>query len=336
MKKYGVVLLQLGGPDSLDAVEPFLYNLFRDPDIINFPMSFLFRKRLARIIARKRSPKIREHYQHMGGKSPILDLTEDQRRALEDKLNQTIDSKVVIAMRYWKPFTFEAIRELKHEGIQDVILLPLYPQYSVSTTGSSVNEWNRAVKAEQVEHWNVMVVQDYHTHPDFIAAFVDRINESLEKFPIEKRHEVYLVFSAHGTPTKLVRKGDPYKFQIEATVDEIMKTGKYTQPHTLCYQSRIGPEKWLEPFTDDTVERLAKEGVKHMIIIPVAFVSEHIETLFELDVEVREIAEKNGVEQFEVMPALNDHPKYIDALAHVTLDIINQQQPGPQKEMART
>jgi protoporphyrin/coproporphyrin ferrochelatase len=326
MKKYGIVLLQLGGPDSLDAVEPFLYNLFRDPDIINYPFSFLFRKRLARYIAKKRSPKIREHYHHMGGKSPILELTEAQGRALEEKLKETRPVKVVIAMRYWKPFTDEAIQQLKQKGITDVVLLPLYPHYSISTTGSSLNEWNRAVKRRQVGHWNVKIVREYPTHDDFIASFVDRINEALDRFPPDKRESVHLVFSAHGTPVKLVRKGDPYKFQIMDTVNAIMRQGMYKQNHTLCYQSRVGPEKWLEPFTDDTVERLAKESVKNMLIVPVAFVSEHIETLYELDVEVREIAEEHGVEQFEVMPALNDHPKYIDALADLTLSAITEKE----------
>jgi protoporphyrin/coproporphyrin ferrochelatase len=329
MNKYGIVLLQLGGPDSLDAVEPFLYNLFRDPDIINFPLSFLFRKRLARTIARRRSPKIRGHYDHMGGKSPILDLTRDQANALENKLKETIDCKVVIAMRYWKPFTEEAIAELKKEGIQDVVLLPLYPHYSSSTTGSSINEWNRAVKSERIVHWTVRQVREYPEHPDFIASFVERINEALSRFPEHKRGDVHLVFSAHGTPVKLVRQGDPYKYQIEDTYRAILRAGGYTQEHILCFQSRVGPEKWLEPFADETVERLAKEGVRNMLVIPIAFVSEHIETLFELNVEVREIAETHGVEQFEVMPALNDHPKYIQALADLALRAVGAKKSEP-------
>jgi protoporphyrin/coproporphyrin ferrochelatase len=327
MKKYGIVLLQLGGPDSLNAVEPFLYNLFRDPDIIDFPLSFLFRKRLAKFIAKKRSPKIRSHYHHMGGKSPILDHTEAQAKALGEKLKNSYNVKVVIAMRYWKPFTEDAVRELKKGGISDIILLPLYPHYSVSTTGSSMNEWNRVAKSEHIENWNVELVREYSTHPDYIEAFAARIHEGLNRFPQEKRNSVHLLFSAHGTPVKLVRRGDPYKYQIEDTVKAILRAGKYTQNHSLCFQSRVGPEKWLEPFTNATVERLAKEGIQNMLVIPVAFVSEHIETLFELNVEVREIAEQNGVEQFEVMPALNDHPKYIDALADLATSIINKKQP---------
>lgn len=326
MKKYGIVLLQLGGPDSLDAVEPFLYNLFRDPDIIDFPLSFLFRKRLAKFIAKKRSPKIRSHYHHMGGKSPILEHTEAQAKALEKKLRESFDVKVVIAMRYWKPFTEDAVKELKNEGLSDIILLPLYPHYSVSTTGSSMNEWNRVAKKEQIDNWQVDLVREYPTHPNYIESFIARIHEGLNRFPEEKRDSVHLLFSAHGTPVKLVRKGDPYKYQIEDTVKAIVRTGKYTQNHSLCFQSRVGPEKWLEPFTDDTVERLAKEGIKNMLLIPVAFVSEHIETLFELNVEVREIAEEHGVEQFEVMPALNDHPKYIDALADLAASVIHKKQ----------
>jgi protoporphyrin/coproporphyrin ferrochelatase len=322
MKKYGIVLLQLGGPDSLDAVEPFLYNLFRDPDIIDFPLSFLFRKRLARIISRKRSPKIREHYRHMGGKSPILELTEAQAKALEARLKDSIDARVYIAMRYWKPFTEEAVASLANDGITDVILVPLYPHYSSTTTGSSVNEWNRIVKRKPHYSFSTKLVREYPTHPSYIDSFIDRINEGLDRFPSEHRDEVFLLFSAHGTPVKLVRKGDPYKFQIEETVEAIMDRSKFPNPHTLSFQSRVGPEKWLEPFTDATVERLGKEGIDKMLIIPIAFVSDHIETLFELNVEVREIAEEHGMGQFEVMPALNDHPKYIEALADLTLTAI--------------
>jgi protoporphyrin/coproporphyrin ferrochelatase len=322
MKKYGIVLLQLGGPDSLDAVEPFLYNLFRDPDIIDFPLSFLFRKRLARIIARKRSPKIREHYRHMGGKSPILELTEAQAKALEARLKDTIDARVYIAMRYWKPFTEEIVASLARDGITDVVLVPLYPHYSSTTTGSSANEWNRVIKRKAHYSFNTKLVREYPTHPSYIDSFIDRINEGLDRFPAEHRDEVFLLFSAHGTPVKLVRKGDPYKFQIEESVKAIMERSKFPNPHTLSFQSRVGPEKWLEPFTDATVERLGKEGIDKMLIIPIAFVSDHIETLFELNVEVREIAEEHGIGQFEVMPALNDHPKYIEALADLTLAAI--------------
>jgi protoporphyrin/coproporphyrin ferrochelatase len=335
MKKYGIVLLQLGGPDSLDAVEPFLYNLFRDPDIIDFPLSFLFRKRLARVIAKKRSPKIQEHYRHMGGKSPILELTEAQARALEAKLTETIDAQVYIAMRYWKPFTEETIRLLRENKVTDVVLVPLYPHYSSTTTGSSVNEWNRVIKRNGFTGVNTKLVTEYPAYPSYIDAFIGRINEGLDRFPAGQRNDVFLLFSAHGTPVKLVRKGDPYKYQIEETVQAIMKRSKFSNPHTLSFQSRVGPEKWLEPFTDATVGRLGREGVKQMLIIPVAFVSDHIETLFELNVEVREIAEANGIGQFEVMPALNDHPKYIEALADLTLSAIGEESPRAELQTTR-
>ncbi len=330
MKKYGVVLLQLGGPDSLEAVEPFLYNLFSDPDIIDFPLSFLFRKRLARYIAKKRSPKIREHYHHMGGKSPILELTEGQARALETKLRESIDADVIVAMRYWKPFTEHAVEQIAQRRLTDIVLLPLYPHYSSTTTGSSVNEWNRILKRKRISDWNVRLVREYPTHPMYIDAFIARINEALGRFPSSERENINLLFSAHGTPTKLVRRGDPYKFQIEKTVKAVMERSGFRNPHTLSFQSRVGPEKWLEPFTDDTVKRLGREGVNQLVVIPVAFVSEHIETLFELNVEVREFAEENGIERFEVMPALNDHPKFIEALADLTLSIIGER--APRKE----
>ena len=318
-EKIGVVLLNLGGPDSLEAVEPFLFNLFSDPDIIDFPGSFLFRKRLAKIISTRRSPGVIEQYREIGGKSPIKEHTLKQAALLEERLNQHFPAKVVVAMRYWKPSTEEAIDVLLNEGIRRVVLLPLYPQFSIATTTSSVKEWEKQLKLKNADLEHTLV-ETYFEHPPYIEAFVERINEGLERFPIERRDEVNILFSAHGTPMKLVKQGDPYSHQIKKTVAAIMERGGYSQTHTLCYQSKVGPLKWLTPSTPDTIAELAAKGVKNMLLVPVAFASDHLETLFELGIEYRRQARERGVEQYEVTEGLNDSPKFIEALAHLVLE----------------
>ena len=323
-KKIGIVLLNLGGPDSLEAVRPFLYNLFVDPEIINFPLSFLFRKRLAKLISDKRSPRIQEQYKQIGGKSPINELTRKQADALEKALNGSLDCRVYIAMRYWKPFTNEIMQQIERDGINEIILLPLYPQYSVATTGSSVKEWKRlAEKYAYVKNLKTKLVERYYDYIPYIDSVVTRINETLERFPESVRNKVHILFSAHGTPVKLVKQGDPYQQEIIKTVVAVTERGKYKQPHHLSYQSKVGPQKWLEPKTLDVIEKLAGEGVKHMLIVPIAFVSDHLETLFEIGIEFRHLAREKGVEQFEVMQGLNDSPKFISALKELVLDRIN-------------
>ncbi|RPI15206.1 MAG: ferrochelatase [Ignavibacteriae bacterium] len=323
-KRIGVVLLNLGGPDSADAVQPFLYNLFSDPDIINFPLSFLFRKRLAKLISTKRAPKIIDQYSHIGGKSPILELTTKQANALQKVLDEKIESKVYIAMRYWKPFTEDVIHQIIKDKIDEVILLPLYPQFSVSTTGSSVNEWTKVKsKYKELKDLKVELIETYYTNPVYIDSIIENINQTIKRFPGERQKDVFLLFSAHGTPVKLVKMGDPYQKHIIETVEEVMKRGGYKQNHFLSYQSKVGPQKWLEPKTPDTIERLASEGVKDMLVIPIAFVSDHLETLFEIGIEFRHLAKEKGIEQFEVMPGLNDSPKFISALAKLVLERVN-------------
>lgn len=323
-KKIGIVLLNLGGPDSAEAVQPFLYNLFSDPDIINFPLSFLFRKRLAKLISTKRAPKIIEQYKHIGGKSPILELTTKQANSLEKELSSKINCKVYVAMRYWKPFTEDVIEQIKKDNIDEVILLPLYPQFSVSTTGSSVNEWSKVKrKYPELKDLKVELIETYYTDPNYIDSIIGNINETLKRFPVDRQKDLVLLFSAHGTPVKLVKMGDPYNKHIQATVAEVMKRSGYKQRHYLSYQSKVGPQKWLEPKTPDTIKRLAGEGVKDILVIPIAFVSDHLETLFEVGIEFRHLAKEKGIEQFEVMPGLNDSPKFISALANLVMKNIN-------------
>jgi ferrochelatase len=312
-KRIAVILLQLGGPDSQSAVEPFLYNLFCDPDIINFPGAFLARKALAKLISTRRSKVVAQHYAAIGGGSPIRRLTELQGRALEAALRPHLNARAIVAMRYWHPDTREAINGLESAAYDELVLLPLYPHYSFATTGSSLKEWNRLYTARVPVH----VIDHFFDHPDYIAGLVDRINSVLSQLP--RPEEVHLVFSAHGLPVALVEKGDPYPRQIEQTVELVRQLGAWPNPHVLCFQSKVGPQKWLQPSLTGTIEAMALDGVKRMLVIPMSFLTEHIETLHEINIEAREEAEALGVTDFHMMPALNDSPLLIRALADLVL-----------------
>ena len=317
--KIGVVLLNLGGPDSLDAVEPFLHNLFCDPDIINFPGSFLVRKWLAKLISSKRHPRIQEQYKQIGGKSPLKDFTLGQARLLEEKLNDKFPARVFAAMRYWHPFTEEVLDDLEREGINKVILLPLYPQFSKATTESSLKEWKKQLSLREKSDIEWKLVEHYYDFPPYIDACVERVNQGLEKFPAEIRETVDILVSAHGTPMKLVREGDQYSGHICETVTAVMQSGVWNNPHHLCFQSKVGPQKWLTPSTPTTIDELAKKGSKQMLIVPIAFASDHLETLYEVGIEFRHMAKEAGVEQFEVTEGLNYSEKFIDALSQLAI-----------------
>ena len=324
-KKTAVVLFQLGGPDSLEAVEPFLFNLFLDPDIIDFPLAFLARKPLATLISSKRSLRVQNNYKLIGGKSPILDLTRLQAGALKARCTQLgLQVHIFIAMRYWHPMTDEVVSEIKAGGFDQIILLPLYPQFSQATTGSSMNEWNRQVKKRGL-NVPTRFACCYPGHPALLEAFVDNINASLTRFSDIPPEHIDLVFSAHGVPVRYIQLGDPYQLHVEETVRRVVERGAWKSPHTLCFQSKVGPMEWLKPSLIETVERLADEGRRHILIIPIAFVTDHIETLHEINIEVRKHALTRGVQQFELMPALNDHPKFIECLT----DILIQQLTHP-------
>lgn len=320
--KIGVVLFQLGGPDSVQAVEPFLYNLFCDPDIIEIPLGFWLRKPLAGFISRRRAPKVAAHYKEIGGRSPILELTARQARALGQALSPQADARVVIAMRYWHPFTADAIRELQAFRPEQLVLLPLYPQYSFATTGSSLNEWQRVYQPDGTP---VRVIERFYDHPAYIDAIGEKINISLEQFApgrhpdAEGRDKVHLLFSAHGLPESFVKRGDPYQREVEATVRLVMSRGGWPNAYSLCYQSKVGPQKWLQPSLDESVHRLAHAGVRQLLVIPIAFVSEHIETLHEINIETREAAEGMGIRLFRMAPAVGDSPRFISALSDLVL-----------------
>jgi ferrochelatase len=320
-KKIAVVLFQLGGPDSQAAVEPFLYNLFRDPDIINFPGSFLARKPLAKLISSTRLKTVRQKYAQIGGGSPIRRLTEQQARALEAALRPHLSARVIVAMRYWRPSTEEAIASLEGAPFDELVLLPLYPHYSFATTASSLKEWNRLHKPKVP----VQVIDHFFDHPDYIAGIVERTNSILRQLP--RPDDVHLVFSAHGLPMALVEKGDPYPQHIEATVRLVRELGAWPNPHVLCFQSRVGPQKWLQPSLTGTIEKMAREGVRRMLVIPISFLTEHIETLHEINIEAREQAESLGIGDFHMMPALNDSPLLIRALADLVLRAVGRR-PG--------
>lgn len=317
MSKIAVVLLNLGGPDSLNAVQPFLENLFNDPDIFKLP----FQKSLARFISKKRTPKVQKEYELIGGKSPINEWTEKQRSMLENQLrNLENDVDVMVAMRYWKPLTQEVVTKVETGNYDKVVMLPLYPHFSVSTTGSSFNEWKRFYKGDSSK---LIYIDSYQTHPLYIKAINERIDETLLRFPEDIRKDVQLVFSAHGTPVSYVKKGDPYSFHIKETIEEVMKQRNYSHPHHQCFQSKVGPAKWLEPATDTMIEELAAEGKKHLLIIPISFVSDHVETSFELDIEYRHVADKVGIENYIVMTGLNDSQLYVEALFDLVKNKLN-------------
>jgi len=323
----GVVLFQLGGPDSLEAVEPFLYNLFCDPDIIDFPFARLAREPLARLVASKRARRVRAHYEQIGGKSPLRELTEQQAAALERELRKSLDARVLVAMRYWHPLTEEAVRGVQAHGFRQLVLLPLYPQYSSTTTGSSLNEWRR--KAPPRLAPQVRVVNDFHQNPLYLEAVVERINQALEGFrrtngsAAHAPADVHLLFSAHGLPVSVIEGGDPYQQQVEATVRLVAERGRWANPHRLCWQSRSGPGRWLRPSLDEALNDLAARGAERVLVVPISFVSEHVETLHEIHIEARALAERLGIRQFAVMAALNDSPKFIAALADLVLAEVN-------------
>ena len=315
-------MFQLGGPDSLDAVEPFLLNLFLDPDIIPMgPLGFL-RRPLAKLISSRRSVPVRGKYAEIGGRSPIGTLTERQRGALVEALSNEIDPVAVIAMRYWHPLTAEAVEELRKAApVDEIVLLPLYPQFSYATTLSSLKEWRRVYGSPEGGPAERTLSQ-FYDHPLYIQALAQRIGSVLRQFADSSR--IHLVFSAHGLPMSLVEKGDPYPNQIEATVRMVCEEGRrqypgWPQTHLLCYQSRVGPSKWLQPPLTATIERLGTEGVKEMLVVPISFVTEHIETLHEINIEAREDAKKFGIEVFRMMPAVGDSPLFIAALKDIVL-----------------
>ncbi|MEM7724988.1 MAG: ferrochelatase [Cyanobacteria bacterium P01_A01_bin.45] len=320
MGRVGVLLLNLGGPDKLEDVGPFLYNLFSDPEIIRLPFHWL-QKPLAWFIATRRTKTSQENYRKIGGGSPLRSITEAQGDALKEHLHSIgKDANIYVAMRYWHPFTEEAIAQLIKDGIQKVVILPLYPQFSISTSGSSFRLletfWKENPSLHNVEY---TVIASWYKQKSYLQAMAELIAQELDQ--LENPEEAHIFFSAHGVPKSYVEEaGDPYQQEIEECVYLIMQTLKRRNDYTLAYQSRVGPVEWLQPYTEDAIEELGAKGIKNLVVVPISFVSEHIETLEEIDIEYREIAEEAGIENFRRVPALNTHPLFIQALGDLVIE----------------
>ena len=313
-RRLAVVLFNLGGPDRPEAIRPFLLNLFRDPAILRVP--FFVRPVLARIIARARVKPATANYALLGGRSPLLELTEAQARALEAALAPEVEARCFIAMRYWHPFSLATARLVRAFNPDHVLLLPLYPQYSTTTTGSSLTAWRDAAARAGLAR-PVTTLCCWHSDPGFAAATAAILRRSLTKARAALPAGVGLrvLFSAHGLPQRIVDAGDPYQYQVERTVAAVLAA--LDEPDldwTICYQSRATPEAWLEPSTEQAIERAAHDKVA-VLVVPIAFVSEHSETLVELDVEYRAVGERLGVPGYFRAPAPNDDAAFIDALA---------------------
>ncbi len=307
MSKTAVVLLNMGGPDSMSAIRPFLYNLFSDHDIIQIPRPI--QKPVAFLISTFRAKKTAYYYKIMGGKSPQKEQTILQAKALQEALKD--DFLVEIALRYWHPLTEEAIENLEKIKPSKIVLLPLYPHYSSTTTGSSFKEFYRLLRKSRLKDIPVKEVRDYHDHPLFIKAWTENIkNTGIDD-------DYFLLFSAHSLPQKIIDRGDPYKDQIEKSVELIMKSFK--NKHMISYQSKVGPVKWLEPPTDKTIENLAKQGIKKLCLVPISFVSEHSETLYEMDYLYKNMAKDLGIEEFKRVPTLQTNPIYIELLKDLSV-----------------
>jgi len=312
--RVAVVLFNLGGPDRPESVRPFLYNLFSDPAIIRVPAPM--RQLLAWLITWRRTPIAAENYAVLGGRSPLLELTEEQAAELGRALAPELDARVFVCMRYWHPMSDETAGAVRAWGPDEIVLVPLYPQFSTTTTGSSLDAWrDAAARAGLVAPTRVLCC--YHSDPGFVSATAAMVRESYIKARAELDPALTLrvLFSAHGLPESIVAKGDPYQWQVEKTVGAVVEAmGVEGLDHVVCYQSRVTPQKWIGPSTEDELKRAGQDRVA-VLVVPIAFVSEHSETLVELDVEYREEAEEFGVPAYFRSPAQNSDPGFIGALA---------------------
>jgi ferrochelatase len=309
-----IILFNLGGPDKLENVEPFLFNLFNDPAILNLP-TFL-RYPLAKLISNRRAPIAKKIYAELGGSSPILKLTREQSGVLETKLNQTQkedEYKCFIVMRCWNPRAKDVIKSVQLYSPEEIVLMPLYPQYSAATSGSSIKEWKDVCKKNNY-HVKTSTICCYPTDQNFINAHTKEIIKKIKDLKNFK-----LIFSAHGLPEKNIKKGDPYQWQVEQSVKKIVESlNNENLDWVLSYQSRVGPLKWIGPSTENIIIENSKIG-KHIVLVPIAFVSEHSETLVELDIEYKEIADANGCKNYTRVPALGINEDFIKAMSELII-----------------
>ncbi|MEY4430917.1 MAG: hypothetical protein RLZZ533_853 [Cyanobacteriota bacterium] len=330
MAKVGVLLLNLGGPERIQDVGPFLYNLFADPEIIRLPNPAL-QKPLAWLISTLRAGKSQAAYRSIGGGSPLRRITEQQARELQSTLRQRgIEATSYVAMRYWHPFTESAVADIKADGVDEVVVLPLYPHFSISTSGSSFRELQRLRQGDPgFSRLPIRCIRSYYDDPGYIGAMAELIAKEIQACPDPAQAHVF--FSAHGVPKSYVEEaGDPYQQEIETCARLIMERLQadlgHANPYTLAYQSRVGPVEWLKPYTDDALHELGAAGVKDLVVVPISFVSEHIETLEEIDIEYREIATESGITNFRRVPALDTTPSFIQGLAN----LVQQALEGPE------
>jgi ferrochelatase len=317
-QKIAIVLFNLGGPDKPEAVKPFLFNLFNDHAIIRLPK--IPRYLLAKLISSRRAPKAIGIYNHIGGRSPIVPETEKQANALKQALQDTLPQvEIFIAMRYWHPFTEQVVEDVKKYNPDKIILLPLYPQFSTTTSASSFKLWDEVAARSGLKAESVKICCHFEDE-DFINAYASLIKDSIQK--LERSEKFRVLFSAHGLPEKIVKEGDPYQWQVEQTSNKIAaKLELKSDDFAICYQSRVGPLKWIGPSTEHEIDRAGKDGVA-IILAPIAFVSEHSETLVELDIEYAELAHEKGVANYIRVPAVADNQHYIKALKAAVINAL--------------
>lgn len=316
--KTGIVMLNLGGPATLEAVEPFLLELFADREIIQLPVQGW----LGPFIARRRTPAVQKLYTEIGGGSPILPFTEAQGRGMVERLDrlcpETAPHGFYVAFRYAPPKSEDALRAMQADGVEHAVAFTQYPQFSCATTGSSLNElWRATARLGLEDAFNWSIIDRWPVHEGFIDAMAATVQEGLLGFAAEDRGKVVLLFSAHSLPLSIVNRGDPYPQEIGASVHRVMERLDFCAPYVLAYQSEVGPVKWLGPSTKSVIRQLGEQGHRHVLVVPIAFTSDHIETLSELDRENGHLARAVGITHYRRSPALNVRPDFLDALADV-------------------
>jgi len=314
----GIVLLNLGGPAHQDEVEPFLTRLFSDPTIVPLP----FQPTTGPLLAKLRLARVKQQYQSIGGGSPIRMWTEKQGEKLIQKLDDlcphTAPHHYYIGFRYVYPMIGDALKSMKKDGVKRAVAFSQYPQYSCSTTGSSlINLWQTLKEMGLNEQFKWSVIDRWYSNPIYVEAVAKKIKEGLAQFPTEDQHKVIIVFSAHSLPIRVVNRGDPYPVEIAATLTQVMQSLNRSNPYTLTYQSRVGPVPWLSPSTEHAVRNYASRGVDNVLIVPISFTSDHIETLREIDIDLQHTAKKLGMKMLKRAPSLNDEPLFITAMADI-------------------
>jgi ferrochelatase len=317
----GVLLFNLGGPDTLQDVRPFLYNLFSDPEIIRIKNSVL-RKTLAWLLSTVRQRKSRDLYRQIGGGSPLRRITESQAAALSEKLSKkNCVAEVYVGMRCWKPTIEDAVGRILRDRITRLVLLPLFPQYSVTTTGSCLKHFQNLDRQLGLSSkMEISMISSWYDEPLYVESMADLIQEELRAFALDESDTVRLLYSAHSIPARYIEEGDPYMEQTQKTVELIHSRLDRAYEFSLAFQSKVGPVKWLGPATGDVIAELGRSGTSKLMVIPVSFVSDHIETLQEIDIVYKTLAIKSGIREFRRTPSLNLHPKFVDALAVLAIE----------------